>query len=68
MQTRASNLPSRMFHPAQALAVPHRYYGTGKRKNWRPGAMSDVLEILPGALGGAALALLLVGGFSDGPR
>ena len=30
--------------------------------------MSDVLQVLPGALGGAALALLLVGRFSGGPR
>jgi outer membrane lipoprotein SlyB len=55
-----------MIHPAQALAVLHRYYGSGKRKNWRPGAISDVLKVLLGALGGAALALLLVGGFAGG--
>jgi hypothetical protein len=40
-----------------------------KREWWRKkGAMSDVLEVLPGALGRAVLALLLVGGFSGGPR
>jgi hypothetical protein len=54
-----------MVHPAQVSAIPPRYYDTRKsRKNRRSDVMSDdVLKVLLGALGGAALALLLVGAF-----
>ena len=58
----------RMVHPAQVRAIPPRYHDVRKsRKDGRLDAMSDdVLKVLLGALGGAVLALLLVGGFPGG--